>query len=113
VDDLLADVERRPVQLERVLHGVDCALDSGAETPGCGEEDSLDHGARWYRRPRRHPVSNRAPDGAGSGMRKARRSGGRCDGPSQMFTASCSGQARTAVRIAQCLDATPARIACE
>ena len=43
VDDLLADVDRRPVQLEGPLHGLDCPLDAGAIAPWRGEDQPLDH----------------------------------------------------------------------
>ncbi len=43
VDDLLADVDRRAVVLERTLHRLDGALDPGAVAAGRGEEDTLDH----------------------------------------------------------------------
>ena len=33
VDDLLAHIDRRPVQLESPLHGLDCPLDAGAIAP--------------------------------------------------------------------------------
>ena len=43
VDDLLADVHRRAVVLERELDRLDGALDPGAIAAGRREEDTLDH----------------------------------------------------------------------
>ena len=44
VDDLLADVDGRPVEVERLLDRLDRALDAGAVAAGRREEDLLDHG---------------------------------------------------------------------
>ena len=41
VDDLLADVDRRSVQLERVLDGLHGAVDPGAVAARGGEQDAL------------------------------------------------------------------------
>jgi hypothetical protein len=41
VDDLLADVNRRPVELERLLDGLHRPVDAGAVAPGLGEQDTL------------------------------------------------------------------------
>ena len=43
VDDLLADVHRRAVVLERELDRLDRAFDPGAIAAGRREEDTLDH----------------------------------------------------------------------
>ncbi len=43
VDDLLADVHRRPVQVERLLDRLDGALDAGAVAARRGEEDLAHH----------------------------------------------------------------------
>ena len=43
VHDLLADVDRRAVELERLLDGVDRPLDAGAVAPGRGEKHAFDH----------------------------------------------------------------------
>jgi hypothetical protein len=43
VDDLLADVHRGPVVLERELDRLDGALDPGAIAAGRSEKDALDH----------------------------------------------------------------------
>ena len=43
VDDLLADVDRCPVQLERALHGLDRPLDACAIASRRSEENLLDH----------------------------------------------------------------------
>ena len=43
VDDLFPHVDRRAVVLERELHGLDGALDSGAIAAGGSEENALDH----------------------------------------------------------------------
>ena len=45
VDDLLADVDGRPVQVERLLDGLDGALDPGAIATGRREQDLPHHGA--------------------------------------------------------------------
>ena len=45
VDDLLAHVDRRPVELERLLDRLDGALDPGAVAAGRGEEHFPDHAA--------------------------------------------------------------------
>ena len=42
VHDLLADVDRRAVQLERALDGLDGAVDAGAVAAGAGEQELLD-----------------------------------------------------------------------
>ena len=44
VDDLVPDVDRRAVVLERELDGLDGAFDAGAEAARRREEDALDHG---------------------------------------------------------------------
>jgi hypothetical protein len=38
VDDLMAHIDRRAEPLERELDDLDCAVDSGAEAPGGGDE---------------------------------------------------------------------------
>ena len=43
VDDLLADVDGRPVQVERALDRLDGALDSGAVAAGRRQQDLPDH----------------------------------------------------------------------
>jgi hypothetical protein len=43
VDDLLANVDRRAVQVEQALDGLDRALDAGAVATRRGQEDSLHH----------------------------------------------------------------------
>ena len=43
VDDLLADVDGRPPELERLLDGVDRALDAGAVAARGGQEDPFHH----------------------------------------------------------------------
>ena len=43
VDDLTADVDRRAVQLERALDGLDGPLDPRAVPAGRGEKQPLDH----------------------------------------------------------------------
>ena len=43
VDDLLADVDRRPVEVERALHGLDRPLDARAIASRRSEENFLDH----------------------------------------------------------------------
>jgi len=43
VDDLLAHIDRRPVQLECLLDGLDGALDPGAVATWGREENFLDH----------------------------------------------------------------------
>ncbi len=44
VDDLLADVDGGPVEVERLLDRLDRPLDAGAVAARRGEEDSRDHG---------------------------------------------------------------------
>ncbi len=39
VHDLVADIDRRAVFLERPFDDLDRALDAGAETPGLGQDD--------------------------------------------------------------------------
>ena len=46
VDDLLADVDGGAVVLERLLDGLDRALDAGAVAAGRGEENPFDHADR-------------------------------------------------------------------
>ena len=46
VDDLLADVDGRAVQVERLLHGDDRAVDAGAVAPGGSQEHALAGGGR-------------------------------------------------------------------
>src|SRR5581483_4624127 len=43
VDDVVADVDRRPVLLEQPLDDLDRAVDAGAEGAGRGEQDALRH----------------------------------------------------------------------
>jgi hypothetical protein len=43
VNDLLADVDGRPVQLECPLEDLDGPLDTGAVASGRGKDDPLDH----------------------------------------------------------------------
>ena len=43
VDDLLANIDRGAVELECLLHGLDCPLDAGAIAPGRGEDQPFDH----------------------------------------------------------------------
>ena len=45
VDDLVPDVDRRAVVLERELDGLDGALHAGTEAARRSEEDALDHAA--------------------------------------------------------------------
>jgi hypothetical protein len=47
VDDLLADVHRRPVELEGALDRVDRPFDACAVAARRREEDVLDHVRRW------------------------------------------------------------------
>ncbi len=56
VDDLLADVDRRPVQLERALDRLDGAVDPGAVAAGRGEQDPARAGYRHRRHDRRVPM---------------------------------------------------------
>ena len=86
VDDLLADVDRRPVQLERPFDRLDRPLDSGAVAPRRCEEDLSHHLQRIL---------------DAGGFEKARRSGGRRDGLSRLMLAA-PVQAPVTVRIAQC-----------
>jgi len=43
MDDLLANVDRRTVQLQRPLDRLDGPLDTGTVAPGRGKKDPLDH----------------------------------------------------------------------
>jgi hypothetical protein len=45
VDDLVPDVDRRAVVLERKLDGLDSAFHAGAEPARRSKEDALDHEA--------------------------------------------------------------------
>ena len=73
VDDLLAHVDRRPVELERLLDRLDGALDAGAVAARRREEDLLDHRGHRSRGARSLPND---PE-----KQKARCSGGRRSGP--------------------------------
>ena len=69
VDDLVADVDRRPVLAQRLLDDVDRTLDPGAEAARAGEEDGqLGSAHRRVTRLRRYRLvvrttSGRAPAG--------------------------------------------------
>ena len=108
VDDLLADVDRRPVVGERELDRLDGALDAGAVPARRGEQDARDRGrlharhrSRVSRRLLTPPVgtlrgreTERAPDRSGGSVR-----------PDALSSAprGMQGQVRAAtVRIAQC-----------
>src|SRR6185503_13309672 len=100
VDDLLANIDRRPVQLKGLLHSLDCPLDAGAIAPGRGEDQPLDH------RPQcsygRHRADGRTyPDGLLKAEKPAAR-GGKRGGP---FHSAHRGSTwpgtHAAVRIAQ------------
>ena len=49
VDDLLANVNGRPVQVEELLDGVDGSFDPGAIAAGRREKNPLDHAASVVR----------------------------------------------------------------
>jgi len=55
VDDLLAHVNRRAIEVEGLLDRLDGALDPGAIAAGRGKKDTLDHELRIA-------VRRRAPD---------------------------------------------------
>jgi hypothetical protein len=40
VHDLVTHVDRRPVELERLFHDLDGALDAGAEAAGLGQDNA-------------------------------------------------------------------------
>ena len=129
VDDLLANVDGRPVQVEELLDGVDGAFDAGAVAARRGEKDPLDHAASVVRRspslragrPRRlepvhvSAIPARSRKVSSGGVRRVRATsglapkkespplGGSVRRASQIAHRGLRGQVRTAaVRIAQC-----------
>jgi hypothetical protein len=85
VDDLLADVDRRPVEVERLLDRLDRALDAGAVAAGSRQEHLRD-------------PAGRVPS---PGTDQARCSGGRRSGPRVIAHRGIWPGARAADRIAQ------------
>jgi hypothetical protein len=57
VDDLLTDVDGRPVQVERLLDRLDSALDPGAIATGRREQDLPHHGASVPRKKKERPAA--------------------------------------------------------
>ena len=97
VDDLLANVNRRPVEVEELLDGVDGSFHAGAIATGRREKDSLNHAASVEAQKWKSPP-------LGGSVRRA----------SQIAHRGLRGQVRTAaVCIAQCQESNSARLRCE
>ena len=61
VHDLLADVDRRPVELQRLLDGLHRAVDAGAVAAGLGQQHSLRRSPAPIVRARTGAAGRRAP----------------------------------------------------
>jgi hypothetical protein len=82
VDDLLAHVYGRPVQVEELFDRVNSAFNPGAIAAGRREENPLDHAVSVVR-PAEAPSLRTGPRKG-----RARRSGGQCGGPPRLLTAA-------------------------
>ena len=93
VDDLLTHVDGRSILLERAFDRLDGSLDACAVAARRRQQYPLHHGLTVARSRRAAALPNRVLT-----VERARRSGGRRGGPSQLLTGGLNGQVPPAVR---------------